>query len=222
MYNTLSFNPIFRGLSSETIEKLFASYHYQLKSYHPKDIVVQQGEACNYLMIILKGCVQGQMIDYSGKLIVIEDMQAPKAIATAFLFCDKNEMPVTVVATEESQIVFIRREIFTEILQANSTVLHNYLKVISNRSKFLSDKINFLTFRSLKSKIADLLYKRSTETQSTHIQLNETQQELADLFGVARPSLARTLKEMEDDGLISYKGKKIDLLLPDKIKQMAQ
>jgi Mn-dependent DtxR family transcriptional regulator len=51
--------------------------------------------------------------------------------------------------------------------------------------------------------------------------LEETQQELADIFGVARPSLARTFKEMENEGLINIERKKITLLDEPKLKRLA-
>jgi CRP-like cAMP-binding protein len=39
-----------------------------------------------------------------------------------------------------------------------------------------------------------------------------TQNDLADFFGVARPSVARALGELEEEGLIEAKGKNIKIL----------
>ncbi|MDP4268802.1 MAG: Crp/Fnr family transcriptional regulator [Bacteroidota bacterium] len=221
MFETIIRNPLFRGLKIEETEELFEKGLYQIKKFKTKDIVAIQGEPCNNLMIMLEGTVQGQMVDSSGRLIVIEEISAPFAIATAFIFAEKNELPVSVVALKDCEILFVRREVFTDMLQKNKTVLLNYLTVISNRSKFLSDKIHFLTFRTIKSKIADFLLKRSKEAGSQTIILEETQQELADIFGVARPSLARTFKEMEDEGLIVIERKKMTLLDVNRLKKLA-
>ncbi len=221
MYEIISENPLFRGISSSDIEVLFKNGIYQVKKFKPKDIVAIQGGPCNYLMIILSGTVQGQMVDSSGRLIVIEEISAPFAIAVAFIYAEKNELPVSIVALRDSTILFVRRDYFTDILQQNKMVLLNYLTVISNRSKFLSDKIHFLTFRTIKSKIADFLLKQLKQSGTRVIFLEETQQELADMFGVARPSLARTFKEMEDEGLINVERKKITLLDEPKLKRLA-
>ena len=221
MYEIISENPLFRGISSSDIEVLFKNGIYQVKKFKPKDIVAIQGGPCNYLMIIVSGTVQGQMVDSSGRLIVIEEISAPFAIAVAFIYAEKNELPVSIVALRDSTILFVRRDYFTDILQQNKMVLLNYLTVISNRSKFLSDKIHFLTFRTIKSKIADFLLKQLKQSGTRVIFLEETQQELADMFGVARPSLARTFKEMEDEGLINVERKKITLLDEPKLKRLA-
>lgn len=221
MYDIINKNPLFRGISFVDLEQLFGNGMYQIRKFHPKDIVAIQGEPCNYLMIMLSGTVQGQMVDSSGRLIVIEEISAPFAIAVAFVYAEKNELPVSVVALKESEILFLHRDFFTDILQKNKTILLNYLTVISNRSKFLSDKIHFLTFRTIKSKIADFLLKRAKQSGAKVILLEETQQELADVFGVARPSLARTFKEMENEGLIMIERKKITLIDLSGLKDLA-
>ncbi len=221
MYETIIQNPLFKGLTVADTELLFNHGLYQIKKYKVKDVVATQGEKCNHLMIVLTGTVQGQMVDHSGRLIVIEEISSPLAIATAFLYAEKNELPVSVVALKDCEILFLRRDLFSDILQKNKIVLHNYLTVICNRSKFLSEKINFLTFRTIKGKIADFLLKRSRQADSLTIVLDETQQEMADVFGVTRPSLARTLKEMEDEGIIALERKKITLTDLPKLRKLA-
>ncbi|MFZ4456020.1 MAG: Crp/Fnr family transcriptional regulator [Bacteroidales bacterium] len=220
MYEIIVKNTLFSGISEEEARELFANRQYQIKHFRPKDIVGIQGETCNHLMIVLDGMVQAQMVDYSGRLIVMAEIAAPYAYAAAFIYAEQNELPVTVVAQKESEILFIRKEVFLEILQRNKQVLHNFLTFISNRSKFLTDKIHFLTFRTIKSKISDFLLKRSNQVNSLVVILDQTQQELADMFGVARPSLARTFKEMENEGLILIERKKITLVDLPKLKKL--
>jgi len=41
------------------------------------------------------------------------------------------------------------------------------------------------------------------------VRLDKTQNDLADFFGSARPSVARALKEMEEEGYLEAKGKNI-------------
>ncbi len=219
--STLSNSPIFRGLSTDELAKSLQEVGYQVKHFPPKVIVAEQGSACNFLMLILSGSVQGQMIDYSGKLIVIEELVAPMPVAPAFLYADRNEFPVNVVATSECCILFIAKSNFTALLQGHAAILQNYLTIISNRSKFLSNKIMFLNFKNLKSKIAAFLLQKQHEQQSLQLRLTETQQDLADYLGVARPSLARVLKEMKDEQLIEIQGKTVVLLNLAKLKQEA-
>ena len=90
-------------------------------------------------------------------------------------------------------------------------ILINFLDMISNRSQFLSEKIKFLSFKTIKGKLAQFILQRAGEDKSD-IVLEMTQNDLADFFGVARPSVARALGEMEDAGLIEARGKNIKIL----------
>ena len=52
--------------------------------------------------------------------------------------------------------------------------------------------------------------------------MDRSQQEMADYFGVSRPSLARELAHMQDEGLISVDRKHITILNPEKLKKLIQ
>ena len=51
------------------------------------------GDPVANLLIVLSGSVRGEMIDYSGKTVKIEDIEAPKPLAAAFLFGKENRFP---------------------------------------------------------------------------------------------------------------------------------
>jgi CRP-like cAMP-binding protein len=90
-------------------------------------------------------------------------------------------------------------------------MLRNYLNSISSRAQFLSQKLHFLSFKTIKGKVAHFLLQEAGDKFHS-IELKNTQQQLADLFGVTRPSLARVFGEMQKDGLIGISNKTITLL----------
>ena len=49
-----------------------------------------------------------------------------------------------------------------------------------------------------------------------------TQQAMANLFGVARPSVARALKEMEEEGVLKSKNKQVEILNKKKLMEYLQ
>ena len=127
MYKTLSDSILFRGLSERDVEDLLKKINYQIKKYNSKNIIALSGEKCNYLMIVLKGYVKGEMIDYSGKTIKIEDIHAPKPIAIAFIFGKNNTLPVNVEAVTDTELLFIHKSDFLKLLQSNVKILDNFL-----------------------------------------------------------------------------------------------
>jgi CRP-like cAMP-binding protein len=83
--------------------------------------------------------------------------------------------------------------------------------MISNRSQFLSEKIRFLTFKTIKGKMAHYLLQR-VRSNNAIVVMDKTQNELAEFFGVARPSIGRTLGEMQAEGFIEVDRKNIKIL----------
>ena len=125
---------------------------------------------------------------------------------------------MTVSATTEVEIVSIAKADFVKLLQLNSLILNNYLNTISTRAQFLSQKLKFLSFKTIKQKIAHFLLEKAGD-QLTTIELHQTQEQLAEMFGVARPSLARTLGEMVQEGLIETQRGAIKIVDKERMNQ---
>lgn len=210
-FSILSQSPVFKGLKPENIENLLLNTIFQVKRFQKNELIVSKGEPVKNLFIIHKGCVSGEMLDYSGKMLKVEDIEAPNPLATAFLFGNNNLFPVSVTANSEVEILAIPTSEFLKMMQKEQKVLINYLNVISSRAQFLSDKLQLLSFRNIRSKVAFYLLKRAAPGLQI-VEMPKNQKQLADLFGVTRPSLARVLSEMQKENIIRLEKKSIRIL----------
>jgi len=215
----ISQSPIFRGIPEEELASLFGQIHSQVKTYQKNDLIVTGGEICDRLLIVQRGSVKAEMTDYSGKTIKIEDIEAPRPLATAFLFGKDNRFPVSVSANNQVEIISIHKEEFVKMLQLNSLILNNYLNAISSRAQFLSEKLKFLSFKTIKQKIAHFLLEKAGDRLLT-VEMQQSQEQLAEMFGVVRPSLARALGEMVQDGLIETQRRSIRILDKNRMNQL--
>jgi CRP/FNR family transcriptional regulator, dissimilatory nitrate respiration regulator len=220
-FSLLSLCPVFRGISEVEAGKLMDKIHYQVRKFRKDEVVVLAGDTVQDLLIVLSGSVRGEMIDYSGKTVKIEDIEAPKPLAAAFLFGKENRYPVTVTANKNARILAIPVSEFLKILQLNTILLRNYLNSISSRAQFLSQKLHFLSFKTIKEKVAHFLLQQAGDRYHS-FELKNTQQQLADLFGVTRPSLARVLGVMQSDGLIKIEKKTVTLLDKNALNELLQ
>ena len=110
---------------------------------------------------------------------------------------------------------------FLKAMQANSNLLFNFIQIVSDINRFLSDKIHFLSLVSLKLKLAQY-FLSFTELQNNDkvIEIPMGRQELADKFGVSRQSLIRTLTELEEEQLIQVNNRQIAILDRDGLKNL--
>lgn len=207
-YAQLSGAPLFKGLSNRDIELILSSLPYRIRKFKTGTLISQSGEPVDSLMIVINGAVKGEMVDDTGRVIKIEDIPAPGSVATAFIFGNRNRFPVNVVAISDGEIMSIEKTDFLKLLMKNDIVLVNFLNLISNRSQFLSEKIKFLNFKTIKGKLAHYILQKA-EKDRNNIVLDMTQNDLADFFGVARPSVSRALGELELAGFIEASGKNV-------------
>ncbi|MFO7574966.1 MAG: Crp/Fnr family transcriptional regulator [Bacteroidales bacterium] len=220
-YELLSRSPVFRGLDAEKTKRVFEKVNYRIRKYTPGSVIALSGEEIISLQIVVSGMVKGEMVDYSGRTLKIEDIGAPRALAPAFLFGSNNRYPVNVTAVTEAEILTIDKHDFVRILGGDDLLLTNYLDTISNRSQFLSEKIRFITFKTIKGKLANYILEKAGKNLSS-IRFGRSQQELAEFFGIARPSLSRALKEIEDEGIIIAGGKDITILDRERLAALTR
>ena len=216
MFDILPNSPLFKGFSSIEVKQLFTNELYQVIEFKKGDLIASRDETCNKLMILIKGTVKGEMLNYSGKTIKIEDISAPKPLAIAFLFGGNNKFPVDIIANDYVKIIVLPKETVIKFIQKSELFLRNYLNVISNRTQFLSQKLYFLSYKTIKEKLVNYILELSGKEKKV-IELPKSHQEIAELFGVTRPSLSRGLAELEKDGIIAVNRKEIKILNQQKL-----
>ena len=150
-------NPLFRGITPEKLSANLEEISFHTRSYKKGEILARQGDVCNRLVILTKGSVRGEMIDYSGRLIKVEDIAAPRAIAPLFLFGEENRYPVEVTANEPTEVIEIPKTSVLELFRKNEQFLENYMNLSANYARTLSDKLFFMSFKTIRQKIASYL-----------------------------------------------------------------
>jgi CRP/FNR family transcriptional regulator, dissimilatory nitrate respiration regulator len=212
---------LFAGVSQEAIEQILQSNLYRIKSYNKEEYALYANETCNDMPILVSGFVRGEMSDLSGHMVKIEDIKAPAVLASAFIFGPQNKYPVDVIANEPSKIIFIPKDSLLKIFTAHPVMLKNFLDDISNRAQFLTRKIRFLTFKTIREKLAHYLMELSLKSKSDSFEIPVTQTKLADFFGVARPSLARTMAELTQEGYLNISRNKVQILNKQKLLHLS-
>jgi CRP-like cAMP-binding protein len=221
MFDILIKSPIFTGLSPDELKALFEKTHHFTKSFEVGDIAAFSGEQVNFLVIVLEGSVKGEMVDFSGKIIKIDDIPAPNPLASAFIFGKQNKFPVNVMANEKTKLLYIPKYDFMKMLQSDIRIMQNFMNVISGHTQIIATKLKFLSFKTIKGKIAQYILSLAGPDKDM-IELPMTQHDLAEQFGVARPSLARALGEMAEEGMISVDRKVVRILDRRKLREVGQ
>ncbi|MGB7605516.1 MAG: Crp/Fnr family transcriptional regulator, partial [Lutisporaceae bacterium] len=195
---------LFKDLSYQNIESLFEKNSYNIKNYKKNSVIYFQNEKCTTFDIVLKGTVSVQGIDDKGNYVSISDFNIGDVIGGNLLFSHKNFYPMMVLSKTDVTILHLKKDLILNLCQSNTTFLINFFQSLSDKTLILTDKIKTLSFKSIRQCIIDFLIFESYAQNSNVIKLTLTKKQLAEKFGVQRPSLSRELNKMRKDGLIEY------------------
>ena len=154
---------LFEGVNKDGIAEFLKNASNKISSYKKGDIAIFQDSLCKSLSLLCQGTLLAKMTNAEGKEIVIEHLAAPEILAPAFIYGTENRFPVTLQAED------------------------------SDRSVFLSRKLNEFALQNLSTRIVSYLQRNGIITNI---------QNVAFIMGVARPSLSRTLSAMVEEGVL--------------------
>ncbi len=218
MYNSnISHCPLFIGIDDEVIKDFLSRAVSEIRTFHKGEHVVRQGDPITFLNLLVEGIVRTEMITAEGNLVEIEFIEAVRPLAPAFIFSDRHRFPVDAIAMDKSVVCMIPKSIFLKEMMMNETLLRNFLRLNSNMTVFLSGKVQMLSIKSLRAKLSLYILENTTSDQNSFF-LKRTQTQLAEYFGVQRPSLARTIGEMINDGVISLYKRELTVLNRKKLE----
>jgi CRP-like cAMP-binding protein len=212
MFEILAQTALFRSLPSDKIEELLDHVDFKVRKVERDDLVGMSGDVLKGIYIVIRGSVRGEMLDFSGKAITIENIKSPNLLAPAFLFGKKATLPVDIIANEKTELFFISKANFVKLMQLDGQILSNFLDVVSGRTQFLAEKINFLSFKTIREKYLHFIISYHKKSGLKKFSMKQTQAQLSELFGVSRPALAKVIAELNEEGVLSTKGKEVEII----------
>lgn len=207
---------LFKGLKDEDLDSL--NFNYQVKKYNKGEYIAFKGDQIDSYMLVKEGEIIAEMQKINGKVVRVESIPSTREIAPAFVFGQKNFFPVDIHANTYTEVIYIPKNELLKLLQSNKKILENILNSFSNKTQFLSQRLWFAN-KTIEEKLASYLIDNSKDDI---VNLKVSIKDLAELFGVSRPSLSRVIVSWVEEGFlerIDNKTLKIidkDLLL-DKI-----
>lgn len=214
--------PLFRGIPAADLQKLLAQAHLALRDYAKDEVVGFEEDDCDAIGILAAGCIHIQRLYASGKSITIETLNAGDSFGEALVFADNGAYPATLIAAEDSRVIFLSKDDVLRLLSASPIFLRNFLRMLSNRILHLNRKIKGLSYSTVRQKVANYLLEEYQRQKSCRLKLPLARHELADALGIPRPSLSRELISLKDEGWIDFTRREINILDLEKLRQVLE
>lgn len=213
----LSTCSLFDGMTNDGLDEFVDKSVCEIWHIDKGERVVRQNDLIRYLILLVDGLVRTEMITKEGNVLEIEFLEPIRPLAPAFIFATNCRFPVDVIAMQPSVFYLIEKNVWLAEMMKNERLLTNFLRLNSNMTVFLSNKVQMMSIKSLKGKLSLYILENTTPQQPSFV-IKRTQTQLAEYFGVQRPSLARTIGEMIEEGLITLQKKTLTVIDRKKLE----
>ncbi|WP_300763065.1 Crp/Fnr family transcriptional regulator [uncultured Bacteroides sp.] len=196
--------PLFNNLPVNIKNEIPKRLDIKLYEINENTVVLEQGNACCNLYVLLEGTLEVNIIDANANEVLIEYIEAPRAFATPHLFKKDNRLPATFKATERSVLLTATKDSTFELISKYPDILKNFLCVSGNCNVCTTMRLDVLSRKTIRERILVYLMKRIDKKSST-IKLTHTITQLAEYINVTRPALSTEFNKMEKEGIITRK-----------------
>lgn len=211
---------VFSNLTDEELAKIAAIV--RMKEYKKNTVIFREGEEGEGLFFVKKGKIKLTKLSEDGKEKILHFCQEGDVFAEILLF-EGGVYPATAETLEACEIGLIRHADMERLLLANNEITVKLLKVMSKRLREAQFHIRDLAFKDAYSRLASTLLNLSAEygrqsSDVNYVGISLNQQELANLIGTSRETVARIIGDWRREGIIAVQKKEIIIKDNKKLK----
>lgn len=202
--------PLFCETAPGVLERLIQEKQITERFFHKGTTVHEQGSECGAMDIVCSGKLIAYSLSPNGSETIVFEFEAGSMVGANLLFGSKSRYPMNIYSVTDSVLLHVARSGVEKLLEEYGFVMP-FVRSLSANSQGMNQKLAIYTRGSLRENLMDYFLALSAQQNSRCIVLPITKKQLADYFGVQRPSLFRELKRMKDEGLLEIKNKKITI-----------
>ncbi len=199
---------LFEGIDAQQLKTLLSCLKPQVQVYTRNEFVVRSGESLESLGIVLEGEASVIKETIKGDRLLLKNLSAGEMFGEIAAFARQKEWPALVKANTPLTICFLPRDKIigqcSNLCQWHHAMVTNMLCLISRRALVLSRKMEYLSIKTMRAKLATFIYEHYLKKQTLTFLIPMNRAQLADFLNVSRPSMSRELSRMRNEGLIDF------------------
>ena len=187
--------------------------HCHRRHYPAKSVIIYAGDKPDVLYYIIDGSVTVLIEDEDGHEIVLAYLNKGDFFGEMGLFSDDPNRSAWVRTRTPCEVAEISYNKFRQLYQEHPDIMYAMASQMASRLRNTSRKVSDLAFMDVTGRVArtllDLCKQPDAMTHPDGMQIRITRQEIGRIVGCSREMVGRVLKAMEEQELISVKGKTI-------------
>jgi len=190
------------------MDDFLASAHK--RKYPRGSTIIFAGEESDSIYYITKGSVTVLIEDDSGREIIVAYLNEGDFFGEMAMFSEGTRT-AWVKSKTECEVAELGYQKFAELSKKDTGMLYQVATQLADRLDKTTRKVGDLAFLDVTGRVArtllDLCKEPDAMTHPDGMQVKITRQEIGRIAGCSREMVGRVLKTLEDQGLVSVKGK---------------
>jgi len=190
-------------------EALISNSHR--RRYGNKNTIIYAGDQSDTLYYIIKGSVTVAIEDDDGKEIIVAYLNEGDFFGEMGLFDKDDPRSAWIRAKSDCEVAEISYSKFLNLVEDYPDLILSVSQQMASRLRRTTRKVGDLAFLDVTGRVArtllDLAKEPDAMTHPDGMQIKITRQEIGRIVGCSREMVGRVLKDLEEKGLVSVKGK---------------
>lgn len=201
-------NPLFRGLGEEAITVVLRNTGARIKTVKSGEYILNAGNITSSIGFVLSGSVLVIQEDFWGHRNIMTRVKSGDIFAEVFAAAAGTELNVSVIANEDSEILFLDINRLLSLQEnnggQNNIVIRNLISVLAKKTMAFNEKITHISKRSTREKLLSYLSAQSRRHGSLSFLIEFYRQQLADYLCVERAAMSAELSKLKKEGILNY------------------
>jgi len=200
-------------LPDEAIESL--ALKAKCCTFPKQTVIISENDETDSLYIIISGRVKVFTSDNSGREVTLVSQDTGSYFGELALLGDEPRS-ASVMTLEKTVCGIISKDDFKIWLIEHPDVTLNLLKDMSEKIRFLTQKVKNLALSNVQERTVQVLYKLARQQENGDLVIHDrpTQLELASMIGASREMINKVLGELEKKGHLENHDKSIKIKIP--------
>ncbi len=208
----LKYVPIFSEIDAQMLARI--EEVGIVRNYKKDMIILDETNEGTGLFIVTKGEVKVTRNDSEGREIILSILGEYEYFGEMSLL-DGNHPSANVVAMGDTELFYIGREEFMQLIEYNPKITYALLEGLIRRLRAADDKIKSLSLLKAEGKIVAAIIQIAETSGKMKQGLVEVelpyQHEIANIAGTSRETVSRILHSLERKGIVQLDGSKIKI-----------
>ena len=191
-------------------------------SFKKSQIIFQEGDRADGLYMVATGKIKVFKLSAEGKEQILHIYGPGNTFGEVPVFEGKH-FPATSMALEKSEVIFLPRNRFVELISTTPALSMNMLADLSRRLRGFTIQVENLSLKEVPARLAAYIITLAEEQDNEDtVELPISKAQLANLIGTTPETISRMLKKMGTKALIRTQGKNIQIMNMDRLCELSE